>query len=116
MTLMFEAFLTLEFEKLGKPSDKRPIDELADKMRKDYDQWRIEYVNEVGNEKPENGAISEPLLRQAVTKFPDLWESVSPAVFVVDYISEMTDRFVVHDVSRDMIYNEYFIINWTEDS
>jgi len=99
MTLMFQTFLTLEYEKV-KPSAKHPTDVLAEKMRADFEHWRQDYIKEVIRETPEQFAISEPMMRDAVSGDHDLWELVNPAVRVVDYISEMTDRFVVHDVFK----------------
>jgi dGTP triphosphohydrolase len=96
-TFMFHAFLTLEFNIIDRNS-KHLTDSLAKNMKKDYENWRCDYITENLKEMKDENAYSFPRMKKAGDKITDFWKTVSPAIFVIDYISEMTDRFVVHKV------------------
>jgi dGTP triphosphohydrolase len=100
VTTMFQSFLSLEFEfqnRIINPVD----DKLANKMRQDFKQWRRDYENEVRKETKLDGVYSEPSMHEKAEIIPELWENINPYITVVDYISEMTDQYVVHFVFSD---------------
>lgn len=70
-------------------------------MHKDYKSWKQDYCSEIQKETFVDDAISLPGMEFATKSVGGLWETVSPVVAIVDYISEMTDRFVIHDVFYD---------------
>jgi dGTP triphosphohydrolase len=88
---------------------KNPDQEAGDKdeasfrerMREHFQKWLARYRVEVRYETDLRWAISHPGMRAAVVKAKGPWEEVEPVVAVVDYISEMTDRFVIEEVFRD---------------
>ena len=97
-TMMFYRFLTL-CELRGNPAGN-----LSDSMCEDFETWKKDYLKERENETALPGAISIPGMRNAEPHVEGLWERVEPAVMVVDYISEMTDKFVVRSVfSKDSL-------------
>jgi|GEM_PF-2247811 len=96
-TIMFTRFLTLEARHCSDSTDSKE-EKFIRKIRGDYESWKADYNKEILKETVEDGAVSLPGMKNAVLSANGLWETVSQSVAIVDYISEMTDRFVIHDV------------------
>jgi dGTP triphosphohydrolase len=94
---MFNEFLNLA-RRQEAPITMTGTDIFSKSIHDDFYHWLEDYRNEITKETEEDGCISAPAMRQAASPVMDLWRKVQPAVAVVDYISEMTDRFVIHEV------------------
>ena len=111
-TIMFTRFLALETRHRSDRTDSKERSFIR-RMCRDYESWRRDYNSEIPKETMENGAVSLPGMEYAASPVDGLWETVSQAVAVVDYISEMTDRFVIHDVFYGDSLQQVLLENFT---
>lgn len=110
-TIMFSRLLSLE-AKSAFPSRNSNSENFTKRINDDYEKWKSDYELEVKKETEEVGVISFPAMQRSAEKIRDLWELVHPAVLIVDYVSEMTDRFVIHDVFADDSLQEALLENF----
>ncbi len=96
MEIMFYNFLTLEPGcNLSLRGEKVPF---AERMREDYESWKEDYDSEVAKETADGDIISYKSMERAASQVTDLWLAMIPVLAVADYISEMTDQFVIHEI------------------
>ncbi|MGD1018234.1 MAG: HD domain-containing protein [Verrucomicrobiia bacterium] len=99
--LLTYAFLASSGEGWVDDARKETESESDKHLLADYVKWKKDYYSEVKNEDEKRvieGAFSWAGMKHAVSFRDDLWPRIQPAVETVDYISEMTDRFVIYTV------------------
>ena len=104
-SILFNRILSLTIKSDGVErlrSKEGPWGDRTPTLYDNYMNWVDEYNKEAVNETILEGAFSFPCMKQHAQNFKGggLWDTLCNVVQVIDYISELTDRFVIYDLFR----------------